>query len=115
MISRSARKVYRTGAILSLLIFAVPIVSAFNDSRNELVTSALRMGLFAGVAGAGLTIVAMQYFLFGFDKSSDVKRVLSFLLMIVPVIGAAIYCLTTYSRQVAADTSTAATANAASA
>jgi hypothetical protein len=36
----------------------------------------LKLPLFAGVLGAAITMVAMEYFLFGFDNVCDEKGVL---------------------------------------
>jgi hypothetical protein len=40
----------------------------------------------------------MEYFLFGFDKSSGMKKVFWFGVMLFPPLGPALYCFLVYSR-----------------
>jgi hypothetical protein len=53
--------------------------------------------LLQGVVGDATTMVAMEYFLFGFDKSSAIKKVFWFCVMMFPPLGPALYCLFVYS------------------
>jgi hypothetical protein len=57
--------------------------------------------LLAGILGAATTIVAMEYYLFSFDKSSAWKKSLWFLVMCFPFLGPALHCLIVYSRATA--------------
>jgi hypothetical protein len=50
----------------------------------------LKLPLFAGVLGAAITTVAMEYFLFGFDNSSAIKKILWFCVMLLPLLGPAL-------------------------
>ena len=43
-------------------------------------------------------MVAMEYFLFGFDQSSGLKKGFWFCVMLFPPLGPAIYCFIVYSR-----------------
>ena len=61
----------------------VPIVRAF---------------LLIGVVGAATTMVAMEYFLFGFDQSSGLKKLFWFCVLLFPPLGPAFYCFVVYSR-----------------
>ncbi len=58
----------------------------------------LKLPLFAGVFGAAVTMVAMEYFLFGFDKSSELKKVFWFCVMLFPPLRPPLYCFIVYSR-----------------
>jgi hypothetical protein len=40
----------------------------------------------------------MEFFVFRFDNSHPLKQVFWFLVMIIPAIGAALYCFLVYSR-----------------
>ena len=64
----------------------------------ETLVPAVRLFLLVGVLGAGITIVGMEFFLFRFDDSHPLKQVVWFCIMLVPLIGAALYCLIVYSR-----------------
>jgi hypothetical protein len=57
-----------------------------------------RLLVFAGVLGAGITLIGMQYFLFRFDDSHPLKQIAWFCVMVVPLLGPALYCLIVYSR-----------------
>ena len=54
--------------------------------------------MFAGVLGAALTMVAMEYFLFGFDNSSAMKKAFWFCVMLLPPLGPSLHCFMVYSR-----------------
>jgi len=43
-------------------------------------------------------MVAMEYFLFGFDESSAIKKMFWFCVMLFPPLGAPLYCFIVYSR-----------------
>jgi hypothetical protein len=58
----------------------------------------VKLLLFAGVVGAATTMVAMEYFLFGFDRSSALKKAFWFCVMLFPPLGPALYCFAVYSR-----------------
>jgi hypothetical protein len=60
----------------------------------------LRALLLSGVVGAALTMVAMEYFLFGFDNSSSLKKAIWFCILLLPPLGPALYCFVVYSRVV---------------
>jgi hypothetical protein len=58
----------------------------------------LKTIILAGVLGCATTMVAMEYFLFGFDDSSAMKKVFWFCVMLLPPVGPALYCFLVYSR-----------------
>lgn len=95
MLSAIARRVYRLAATLSLLLFV--LVFAINIIPNALLP-VLKLFLLAGVLGAATTLVAMEYFLFGFDDSSALNKLFWFGVMLLPLFGAPLYCFFVYSR-----------------
>src|SRR5512133_3839739 len=88
MVSAGARRVYRKAAVISIAFLVLLIALQFVEEVPESWATIVRFALLLGVASAALTLVAMEYFLFGFDKSSDGKKMLSFILMLAPVLGA---------------------------
>jgi hypothetical protein len=51
------------------------------------ITPLFRLLVLAGVVGAGITIVDMEYFLFRFDTSHPLKQILWFVIMLIPLVG----------------------------
>jgi len=47
---------------------------------------------------AAITIVGMEFFLFRFDESRFLKQIFWFVAMLVPLLGASLYCFLVYSR-----------------
>jgi len=97
MLSPRARIVYRTSAICSLALFFMLWVLRLPVVIPAGITPLVRLLLFAGVVGAAITIVGMEYFLFGFDDSPAWKKTLWFCVMLLPPLGPALYCLIVYS------------------
>ena len=97
MLSRQARTAYRTAAGLSVMLFVL-IVYLSIGSVSEGAAPVVRAMMLAGILGAAITIVAMEYFWFGFDKSSALKKVFWFCVMLFPPLGPALYCFFVYSR-----------------
>lgn len=95
MVSATSRRIYRTAAVLSLVLFFILLVK---PSPSESLIPAFRLLLIAGILGAAVTMVAMEYFLFGFDKSSDIKKVFWFCVMLLPPLGPPLYCFFVYLR-----------------
>ena len=99
VVSATARRVYRTAASASLgmLVMLVVIRTAGGVSKEYFpIIKVLALGYAIGTA---LTFVAMAYFLFGFDKSSAFKKAFWVYIMLrIPVLGAALYCFLVYSR-----------------
>ena len=102
IVSPTARLVYRTAAVVSLLIF-IPVIAAL---LNEPVRH-FRPLLFVGVLGMAINQVGMEYFLFRFDNSHPLKQVFWFCAMIFAPIGAALFCFVVYSRSEALKTACA--------
>jgi hypothetical protein len=98
IVSPTARLVYRISASLSVALFfgwwAILVVGGIAETISPVV----RLLLLVGVLGAGITIVGMQFFLFRFDNSHPLKQVVWFLVMLFPLLGAALYCFIVYSR-----------------
>ena len=99
MLSSTARRIYRAAAVLSLVLFCSLWVWPFVDEIPVVLLPILKLLLLAGVLGAAITVVAMEYFLFGFDKSPAGKKVLWFCVTLLPLIGPPLYCFVVYSRQ----------------
>ena len=99
MVSGRAHRIYRLSATLSLtfMIFLMAIKPV--REIPESLFPAVKLLLFLGVAGSAITLVAMQYFLFGFDNSSPLKKLFWFCVMLLPPLGPALYCFIVYSRQ----------------
>ncbi len=98
MVSQTARRLYRLSAALSLALFFFLIMVRFKVGIPDSLVPILRLSLFAGVLGAAITTVAMEYFLFGFDNSSMMKKAFWFCVMLLPPLGPPLYCFMVYSR-----------------
>ena len=99
MVSATARRVYRNAAVTSVAFFVLLVSLQFVGKVPNSWAAVVRLALLLGIGATALTLVAMEYFLFGFDKSSDGKKALWFTIMLLPILGAALYCLIAYSRQ----------------
>jgi hypothetical protein len=98
MVSTTAQSVYRIAAWLSLGLFAMLISIPFLPELPSALSELFRLALFACVLGAAVTLVAMEYFLFGFDTSSELRKSLWFLALCLIPVGPAIYAFRVYSR-----------------
>lgn len=96
IVSPIARRIYRASAALSVALFfgwcGLLLVGV-----PSTIASVVRLLLFAGVLGAGITFVGMEFFLFRFDDSPPLKQIVWFLLMLIPLLGPALYCFVVYS------------------
>lgn len=97
IVSSRAQWVYRLAAYFSLVLFFLLVLLRFVHLPITTFPM-LRFLLFVGVLGAATTMVAMEYFLFDFDKSSAVKKVFWFCVMTFVPLGPALYCFFVYSR-----------------
>src|ERR1700690_3638945 len=93
MLSLTARRMYRTSAVLSLMLFFIIVTLRVGIAIPTSFLPIVRLLLFVGVVGAATTTVAMEYFLFGFDKSPSWKKVFWFCMMLLPPLGPSLYCL----------------------
>jgi hypothetical protein len=98
MVSAVARRCYRVAASLSLVLFVLEVASRMVGTIPEPLLPIARSLLFAGVLGTATTMVAMEYFLFGFDTSSAMKKAFWFCVLLLPPLGPALYCFLVYSR-----------------
>jgi len=98
MVSTTAQKVYRWAAYLAIVFTVLLVAIPFLDRIPEILAPLFRLVFFAGAAATALLVVAMEYFLFGFDQSASTTKGLWMLLAFVPPIGTALYCLYGYSR-----------------
>lgn len=98
MISPNARRTYRSAAKISLAFLIVIFCAPFLPIMPAALDLVWHVIVIAGVLSSGLVMVAMEYFLFGFDTSSDMRKVVSFVWMLLPILGCATYCLTVYAR-----------------
>jgi hypothetical protein len=97
IISRTARRVYRLAATLSLMLFLIMVAQLVGEVPSVL-GPVLRSLLLAGIVGAGITVVGMEFFLFRFDDSHPLKQIFWFCAMLFVPLGPALYCLIVYSR-----------------
>jgi len=91
-------RVYRVAASLSLALFFFLAVVRFKGGIPDTLIPVLKLPLFASVLGAAITTVAMEYFLFGFDNSSAMRKLFWFCVMLLPLLGPSLYCFMVYSR-----------------
>jgi hypothetical protein len=97
IVSRSARRVYRTAAVASLSLYPI-VIALMMGEIPRILTPALRPLLLASIVGSGITVVGMEFFLFRFDDSHALKQILWFGAMLFIPLGPALYCLLVYSR-----------------
>jgi len=97
IVSRAARRVYRLAAILSLVLFLIMAAQLVGEVPSVL-GPVLKPLLLAGILGAGITVVGMEFFLFRFDDSHPLKQIFWFCVMLFVPLGPALYCLIVYSR-----------------
>jgi len=98
IISATARWTYRLAATLSLALFFLLFDMRLRGTIPNALLPVLKPILFAGVLGTATTLVAMEYFLLGFDDSSSLKKVFWFCVMMLPPLGPALYFFFVYSR-----------------
>jgi hypothetical protein len=98
IVSRSARRVYRASAYLSTALLVGWWIALFEGGIPVPIVPVARLLLLAGVLGAGITWVGMEYFLFRFDDSHPLKQMAWFCVMLLPLLGPALYCFIVYSR-----------------
>jgi hypothetical protein len=98
IVSTAARRVYRTSASLSVALFFGWWALLVEERIPPAIAPAAKLFLFAGVLGAGITLVGMEFFLFRFDNSHPLKQIVWFCVMLVPLLGPALYCFVVYSR-----------------
>ena len=106
IVSQTARRIYRVAAALSLALFFFLVVVRFKGAIPDTLVPVLKLPLLAGVLGAAITMVAMEYFLFGFDNSSAMKKVFWFCVMLLPPLGPSLYCFMVYSHSDVVKTTT---------
>jgi len=98
IVSAAARRIYR-GCAWVTLSFEVLLIWLMNvEAIPPMLASTVKLAILVGVLATAVTMVAMEYFLFGFDTSPAWKKTFWFLVMCVPPIGPALYCLIVYSK-----------------
>lgn len=98
IVSATARKIYRVAAVFPPLMFVMVIVLKMGGVSAG-AFPIVRLFLFVGAMGTGVTMVAMEYFLFGFDRSSSFKKAFWCCMMVLlPTFGPSLYCFLVYSR-----------------
>jgi len=98
IVSPTAGRVYRASAALSVALFFGCCAILFVGGIPSTIALVLRPFLLAGVLGAAITFVGMEYFLFRFDDSHPLQQIVWFLVMLFPLLGPALYCFIVYSR-----------------
>jgi len=97
IVSRAARRGYRTAAVTSLALYPIVVALMMGAIPRSLVP-ALRPLLLFSIVAAGITIVGMEFFLFRFDDSHALNQILWFGAMLFIPLGPAVYCFVVYSR-----------------
>jgi hypothetical protein len=97
IVSETARRIYRGAASLSVALFLGLWAMRFLGGTPSSVLALVKPLLLAGVFGAATTMVAMEYFFFGFDNSPAWKKVFWFCVLLLPPLGPALYCFIVYS------------------
>lgn len=97
IVSAQARRVYRLSATVSVLLFILLLFMIYERAFGVVIPR-VKLLFFAGALGAGTTIVAMEIFLFRFDQSHPLKQIVWFFVMLLPLLGPALYCFVVYSR-----------------
>jgi len=98
ILSAAARRIYRLSASLSLMLFLIEWGVRMRVPIPPGILPIVKTLLFAGIVGAATTLVAMEYFFFGFDKTPIWKKALWFFVLLVPPAGPPLYCFIVYSR-----------------
>lgn len=109
LLSDAARRIYFGCCVLTFALLAtiigthLAISAAGASALSTAARSVVRTILFPEIVGAALLWVSMWYFWFGFDRSHNLKRALSFvLLFFFPPMGTLVYYFLSYRRQVLA-------------
>jgi hypothetical protein len=97
IVSPTARRIYRASAALSVALFFSWWALLLVGGIPPMIAPVVRPLLFTGVLGAGITFVGMEFFLFRFDDSHPLKQIVWFLLMLIPLLGPALYCFVVYA------------------
>ena len=97
IVSATAYRVYRLAAGLSIMLFCIWSY-ALTQGTPPMYAPVARILVLAGVIGAGTVFVGMEYFLFRFDESHPLKQIVWFCVMLLPLLGPALYCFLVYSR-----------------
>jgi hypothetical protein len=88
----------RSAASFSLVLFFTLVAVRVAGPTLAPFRPMVRLLVQAGILGTAITEVAMQYFLFGSDKSSAWKKTFWFVAMLFPPLGPSLYCFLVYSR-----------------
>ncbi len=99
ILSPAAQTIYRVSATLSMvLVFILMPLHRRIDDMSQSLLPLVRIVVFTCVLGAAITMVAMEYFLFGFDTPASFKKLFWFCVMLFPPLGPPLYCFIVYSR-----------------
>jgi hypothetical protein len=98
IVSPVARRIYLVSAIISLLFFIGISAAVVQGGLPEIDPAIARTVVLIGALGAGITSVGMLYFLVRFDDSHPLKQVFWFCFMLLPLLGAPLYCFIVYCR-----------------
>lgn len=92
IVSMTARRVYRTAAVVSLIMYPLLVAARLNQP-----VPLMKQLLLASLLATATNALAMETFLFRFDTSPALKQVLWFCAMIFIPLGPALYCFFVYS------------------
>jgi hypothetical protein len=87
IVSPVARRVYLASASLSVALFFSWWAILLAGGIPAPIAPVVRLLLFAGVVGAGISIVGMEFFLFRFDNSHPLKQIVWFFVLLFPLLG----------------------------
>jgi hypothetical protein len=98
IISPAVARIYRVSAWISLILLVGIAAGWFSPENPHWIGAFAQPLLMVGVLSYVFMTAAMEVFLFRFDESGALKQVFWFVVMLVPLIGSALYCLVVYSR-----------------
>jgi hypothetical protein len=95
ILSDQAKRIYRFAAFWAIALVPL-IIGAEVFELPEFLVPLFKVLLLLSVLGAATTLVAMEYFLFGFDRNPAWKKTLWFFVCCFVPLGPAVYCLMVY-------------------
>ena len=99
MLSRDAHFIYRVATGLSVMLFILEEAVLLRGEISKAFLLMLQLLFIAGALGTATILIAMTYFLLGFDTSSSFKKTLWFLaLYLFFPVGPPLYYFFVYSR-----------------
>ena len=98
IVSAAACRFHRLAAWISLIVTAGILAGCFTPGTPAWLGPFAPPLLMTGILAYVSNVSAMEVFLFRFDETGAVKQIFWFLVTLVPLLGAPVYCLVAYSR-----------------